>query len=236
MINCFRQHKGAYGRIRIKKALAPKGIHLSEWKIAQILEENNLHAKCGRKRSYKKPVKTEEEIIRENLLLNNKELITHCQKNDVWSSDITRIQTKTGILYLAGILDISTRKLLGYRIDHHQRQEIVHEAIEMAVLKKPADKEVIFHSDRGTQYTANRTQALLHQHRLKSSMSRPGKPNDNQYIESFWRSLKVEIGKMTTYTSKESKRILLEYCNQYNAHRLHSSIGYKTPSEMYAQS
>ena len=172
VINCFNKNHGNYGRIRIKKALARKGITVSEKKIARILKEHGLAAKSGRT-GRKKTVKPSEQQYTEDNLIKDKFGVT--QANSLWCSDITELVCKGGKIYACGIIDVATRRLVGWSIKRHQRQEIVQEAFEMAVgrnPKRPAD--AVYHSDRGCQYTAKKTKELVEKYGFRKSMSRPG--------------------------------------------------------------
>ena len=232
LINCFHKNKGNYGRPRLKIALSSEGINISEGKIARILKDNNLVAKAGRNRKPKKYRKTEEQILQENLLLNKD--MTNLKVNEVWSSDITEFTTRSGKLYLAGVLDAASRRLMGFHTASNMRQDIVHQAIKMALYNVEDPKGIVFHSDRGSQYTSNATQKLLKDNGIISSMSRPGKPNDNQIIESLWNTMKTEIGSMSSYQRTEATSKLYEHAGDYyNNKRIHSGIAYLTPMQAY---
>lgn len=232
LINCFHKNKGNYGRPRLKKALSDEGINISEGKIARILKENNLIAKAGRTRKPKKYRKSEEQILQENLLLSKD--MTNLKVNEVWSSDITEFTTRSGKLYFAGVLDAASRRLMGFHMASNMRQDIVHQAIKMALCNVEDSRGIVFHSDRGSQYTSNATQKLLKDNGIISSMSRPGKPNDNQVIESLWNTMKTEIGSMSSYQRTEATSMLYEHAgNYYNNKRIHSGISYLTPMQAY---
>lgn len=232
VINCFFKHDGNYGRPRIKRALEKEGIVISEGKIASIMKKHGLIAKAGRRRKRKMPKKSDEQYIKENLLLNKD--LSKLKRNEVWSSDITEIRIYRKVLYIAGVIDIASKRLLGFHMATHMRQELVHQAIKMAASKIETTDGIIFHSDRGSQYTAKQTQGLLSSLKIIQSMSRPGKPNDNQIIESLWNSIKTEIGAIESLPKKEAIKKIYKYLGEYyNEVRIHSGIGYKTPMEAY---
>lgn len=234
VISCFHKHNGNYGRPRIKRALEKEGIIISEGKVARIMKENGLIAKAGRRRKRRKPKKTEDEILRENLLLNKD--LSELRRNEVWSSDITEMKINGRILYVVGVIDVASRAVLGIHVATHMRQEIVHQAIKMAVLKAKDTTGIIFHTDRGSQYTAKKTQQVLEDFKMIPSMSRPGKPNDNQTIESLWNSLKTELGTLTKYSKNIAiKKIYDHVTIYYNYERMHSGIDYRTPIEAYKE-
>ena len=232
VVNCFHENKGNYGRPRIKRALSKEGILLSESKIARILKENDLVAKAGRNRKRKIYKKSEAEILNENLLLCKD--LNNLTRNEVWSSDITEFKLRTGKLYLAGVIDAASRRLMGFHIATNMRQDIVHQAIKMAVYNAGSVPGTIFHTDRGTQYTSRATQKLLKDLGIISSMSRPGTPNDNQVIESLWNSIKTEVGTLIKSTKLEALKKLYDHAGEYyNYKRMHSGIDYMTPIEAY---
>ena len=232
VINCFEKNNGNYGRIRIKKELARNNIIISEHKIARILKEHGLVAKSGRTGRKRPPKPSEEQYIEENLIKNKFEIDI---ANYLWCSDITELVCKSGKVYTCGIIDVATRRLVGWSIQRHQRQEIVQEAFKMAIGRNPERPEnAVYHSDRGCQYTAKKTKDLVEKNGFRKSMSRPGTPSDNQPIESFWRTLECEMPDIRHLTFEEAKRTLVKYFEfYYNSDRLHSGIGYLTPNEYF---
>lgn len=234
IIQCFKQHKRRYGRIRIRKTLERKGIQVSEYKISRVLKENGLTAISGRtgKKKAKKP--SEQQYVEENLIKNKFEVT---EKNKLWCSDITELRCKGSKLYVCGIIDVGTRRNVGWAIDRFQTQKLVQDAFVMAVGRNPdRPKDAIFHSDRGCQYTAKRTKELIEAHGFTKSMSRPGTPSDNQPIESFWRTLEAELPSIRDKEFSEAKRTIVEYIElYYNSERLHSGIDYNIPNEYAAR-
>mgnify|MGYP004509928203 CR=1 FL=1 len=192
VINCFEKHGGNYGRIRIKKELSRKGLKVSENKVSRILREHGLVAKSGRTGRMKSPKPTEEQYIEENLIKNKFEISI---PNYLWCSDITELKCKGSNVYVCGIIDVATRRLVVWSIKGHQRQDIVQEAAVGRNPKRPAN--AVYHSDRGCQYTAKKTKELVEKSGFRKSMSRPGTPSDNQPIESFWHTLECDFAKLT---------------------------------------
>lgn len=187
VINCFKKHNRNYGRIRIRKELLNEGIDISEYRIAKILKKYGLVAKSGRTGKPKQPKPTEEQYIEENLI---KDKFSVKEPNYLWCSDITVLNCYRQKIYVCGVIDVATRRLVGWDIAKHQRQEIVQNAFNMAVGRNPnRPKGAVYHSDRGCQYTAKKTKELVEQNGFRKSMSRPGTPSDNQPIESFWKTL-----------------------------------------------
>jgi putative transposase len=230
VVNCYEKHKGNYGRIRIRKELMRAGVSVSEYRISGILRRNHLVAKSGRKpkaRANKRV--SDEQYLAENLI---KDKFAITQRNRLWCADISELRCRSGKIYISGIIDVGTRRLVGWEISKHQRQEVVEKAIEMAVGRNPDRVErAIFHSDRGSVYTANRTKELLDKHCFIRSMSRPGTPSDNQPIESFWRTLKQELPDIKALKYEEAKLVIIDYIEMYyNSARMHSGIGYQIPN------
>ena len=236
VIHCFEKNKGNYGRIRIRKALAAEGLLVSEQKIARILKKYGLEAKSGRRgKARKAPKPTEEQYVEENLI-HDKFSVT--EPNYLWCSDITELKCSQNKLYLCGIIDVATRRLVGWSIAKHQRQELVQESIEMAAGRNPdRPTGAVFHSDRGCQYTAKKTKQLVEKLGFQKSMSRPGTPSDNQPIESFWHTLEVEMPDIRHLNFEEASRAIVQYIElYYNSERLHSGINYSVPNAFFSLS
>ena len=232
VIHCFEENKGRYGRIRIRKALLAKGIRVSEYKISRILKTHGLEAKSG-KSGRKKPAKpTEEQYIEENLI---KDKFSITRPNMLWCSDITVLKYKGAHLYLCGVIDVATRRLVGWSIDKTQTQRLVQDAFLLAIGRNPSIPEgAIYHSDRGCQYTAKKTKRMIEERGFLKSMSRPGTPNDNQPIESFWHTLEVELPDIRHLNFEDASRTIVAYIElYYNAQRIHSGINYLIPNDFF---
>ena len=232
VINCFKKHKGNYGRIRIRKDLLSKGIDISEYRIARILKKNGLTAKSGRTGKPKPPKPTEQQYIEENLI---KDKFSITEANYLWCSDITELRCYKTKLYLCGIIDVATRRIVGWSIAKNQTQRLVQDAFIMAIGRNPNRPDgAVYHSDRGCQYTAKKTKQLVEKNGFRKSMSRPGTPSDNQPIESFWKTLEWEMTDIRHLPFEEASRIIVDYIElYYNSERLHSGIGYYIPNHFF---
>ena len=232
VINCFEKHKGNYGRIRIRKELLGKGINISEYRIARILKKNGMTAKSGRTGKPRPPKPTEQQYIEENLI---KDKFSITEANYLWCSDITELRCYRTKLYLCGIIDVATRRIVGWSIAKNQTQRLVQDALKMAVGRNPnRPKDAVYHSDRGCQYTAKKTKQLVERNDFRKSMSRPGTPSDNQPIESFWKTLECEMADISHLTFEEASRTIVDYIElYYNSERLHSGIGYYIPNQFF---
>ena len=204
VVHCFGKHKGNYGRIRIRKELLGQGINISEYRITRILKKNGLVAKSGRRGKPRPPKPTEQQYIEENLI---KDKFGVKEANYLWCSDITELKCYRSKLYLCGIIDVATRRIVGWSIARNQTQKLVQDALKMAVGRNPnRPKGAVYHSDRGCQYTAKKTKQLVEQNGFRKSMSRPGTPSDNQPIESFWKTLECEMADISHLTFEEASR------------------------------
>ena len=231
VINCFEYHKGNYGRIRIYHELKEKYV-VSQHKIAKIMRKNGLVAKSGRPRKKRVAKPTEAQYIEENLIKNKFEI---SEPNYLWCSDISELVCYRSKLYVCAIIDVATRRIVGWSISKEQRQKLAQDAFKMAIGRNPnRPKGAVYHSDRGCQFTAKKTKELIEENGFRKSMSRPGTPSDNQPIESFWKTLKCEISDIRNLTFEEASRTIANYIElYYNSDRLHSSIGYMIPNEFF---
>jgi transposase InsO family protein len=232
VINCFKKHRGNYGRIRIRKELLRQCVNISEYRIARILKKNGLVAKSGRTVKPRPPKPTEQQYIEENLIKNKFGIR---EANYLWCSDITELKCYRTKLYLCGIIDVATRRIVGWSIAKNQTQKLVQDALKMAIGRNPKrPKGAVYHSDRGCQYTAKKTKQLVEENGFRKSMSRPGTPSDNQPIESFWKTLEWEMADISHLTFEEASRTIVEYIElYYNSERLHSGIGYYIPNHFF---
>ncbi len=154
-----------------------------------------------------------------------------------WMSDITFIETREGWLFLAGVIDAYSRKLIGWAMDEHHDAELVKAALRMALLNRQPGAGLLHHSDRGSEYASNSYQKLLEEHHIRVSMSNKGNCYDNALMESFWATLKEECCGQILFSSRnEAKIAIFEYIEvYYNRKRMHSSLGYMSPVDYEKQ-
>lgn len=223
----FQDLKRRYGSPRITRILRNQGEKISRKTVAKIMRQNELRAKAARK--YKATTNSAHALpVADNLL---KQDFSASRPNEKWVSDITYIWTEEGWIYLAVILDLCTRKIVGWHAAARMDVSLVLEALNMAIKNNGDVGGVILHSDRGSQYCAKAYQEKLRQHDIICSMSKKGDCYDNAAMESWNHSFKVEaiLGeKLATRASAMAE--IFDYIEVfYNRQRLHSSLGYLTP-------
>lgn len=222
-----KKHRYTYGSPRVTKALRKKGYIVGKNRIARLMKGNNLGRRI--KKRFKSTTNSDhKKSIAKNLL--NRDFYTS-KPNLVWVSDLTYISTAEGWLYLCVIIDLYSRKIVGWSMDSRMKADLVIQAYLMAYIKRKPPKGLIFHSDRGSQYCSKRFRKKLEKGGVLQSMSRKGDPWDNAVSESFFKTLKSELtGEKAYKTRSQAKTTIFEYIEIfYNKIRLHSSIGYECP-------
>ena len=153
--------------------------------------------------------------------------------NCIWASDITQFRIGSGWLYLAVVMDLYSRRIIGWSMKTTLREELAIDALEMAIQTREKETPLIHHSDQGSQYSSKAYQAKLEEYRIKSSMNQRGSCYDNAVVESFFKTLKAELVRTVRFDRIEDTRMkLFEFIEVfYNRQRLHSTLGYKSPVE-----
>lgn len=229
-------HKGSeknYGSPRIYHALRKKGLSCSENRIARIMRDNGIRAKTTKK--FKVTTDSKHTMpVAENLLDREFEAK---HPNAVWTSDISFVWTREGWMYLAVVLDLFSRRIVGWALDKRMKKQLVIDALMMAIGRRRPPPGLLCHSDRGSQYASNDYQKLLKKHGFIGSMSRKGDCWDNAPTESFFSSLKRERVYHKTYRTRlEARTDIFNYIEcWYNPYRLHSTLGYQSPAEFENQ-
>lgn len=225
----YKKSKRTYGLPRILAAIRRQVLKVNKKRVARLMRENNIKAKT--KRRFKvTTVQNSKASASENLLNQN---FTASSENKIWTGDITYLWTKEGWLYLAVVMDIYSRKIVGWSIDSSLSAELVIRALMMAIVHRNPLRGIIFHSDRGSQYTSSSFRSILKNYGIVQSMSSTGNCYDNAITESFFHTLKTELTYWEKYqTRDEAKGSIFEYIEiNYNRRRLHSSLGYLSPVE-----
>jgi transposase InsO family protein len=220
---------GKYGSPRMTLALKARGIRCSENRVARIMREYGIRAK--RSRRFKATTNSGHELpTAPNLLDRNFEAEG---PNQVWATDITYIPTDEGWLYLAVVLDLWSRRIVGWSLRSRMTQRLVIEALKQAIDERKPDAGPIAHSDRGSQYCSAAYRSLLERHGMAQSMARKGDCWDNAPVESFFSTLKLECIYPTRYkTRQQARRDIFAYIEAfYNTRRIHTSIENQSPAE-----
>ncbi|WP_216352526.1 IS3 family transposase [Aquaspirillum sp. LM1] len=229
----FAENQQTYGSRRMRSELAKRGLALGRYKVRKLLNAFNL--KTCWKRKFVHTTDSKHTLpVAENLLnrkFNPKAL------NQAWASDITYIRTRSGWLYLAVVMDLCSRRVIGWAMEPHMRAELVCRALTMAQGQRNPAAGVLLHSDRGSQYASAEYQALLKKHKMVCSMSRKGNCWDNAPMERFFLNLKMERVWRKDYANhEEARRDVADYLMKfYNQKRLHSALGEMSPAEFERQ-
>jgi putative transposase len=226
-IRClYREHKERYGSPRILKALRQHGFRCGHNRVARLMKAEGLRAKA--KRPFRPRTTKAGLVAAPNLLADAP---TPRAPNRIWVADITYIRTQEGWLYLAAIMDLYSRRIVGWHAADHLRSRLTEMALEQALRSRRPRAGLLHHSDRGFQYASDTYRALLDSAGATRSMSRKGNCYDNAAMEAFWSSLKSELIHDARLASrKKVLSDLFEYIEiYYNRRRLHSSLGYKAP-------
>jgi putative transposase len=224
----FDQGRKCYGSPRITASLRQQGYSVGHNRVARIMRENHLRAKMKRKRvnttdsNHSRPVA-------ENVLKRQFQVM---DINRVWAGDITYVATREGWLYLAVVLDLHSRKVVGWSMSQSMETELVTNAMDMALQRRNTAPGLLFHSDRGSQYASQTFQEHLKGYGMTQSMSRRGNCYDNACSESFFGTLKLECCDRVFESRKEASSTIFEYIEVfYNRQRLHSTLGYVSPEQ-----
>jgi putative transposase len=227
----FEAHKGRYGSPRVRQALRQDGIECGENRVARLMRENELAAR--RKKAFRPRTTVSGKGTAPNLI---KEL-EPSGVDQIWVSDITYVATMEGWMYLAVILDLFSRKVVGWKLGETLEAELVETALANALLMRAPDPGLYFHSDRGSQYSSQAVRKPLSVIGANLSMSAQGNCYDNAKAEAFFSTLKTEcFPSNQLFGSKAlARRQIFEYIEvYYNNRRLHSALGYQTPRQFEA--
>ena len=221
--------RSSYGSRRISKALKAKGEAVGRYKARSLMRKAGVT--CKQRRRYKVTTQSDhKQAVAKNLL--NREFAVSVP-NTVWVADITYLWTHEGWLYIAAVVDLFSRRVVGWAIDKHMREKLIDDALRMGLGRRLPGPGLMHHSDRGSQYASSDYQSLLNKEGIVVSMSRKGNCWDNAVMERFFGSLKSERTDDNKYlTREEAKADVINYIEMfYNSERLHSTLGYVTPME-----
>lgn len=225
----FQLSRKTYGSPRIQAALRRKGIACGRHRVAKLMRFEGLVARKRRKYHPESTHRQPGAIPAPNLLNQD---FTASAPNTKWVTDITYINTAEGWLYLASILDLYSRRVVGWAMADHQRTSLVEDALNMAIARRRPLPGLIHHSDQGCQYTSAAYQFQLLDLHSQPSMSRVGNCYDNAAMESFFATIKAECADHPFPSRNQARRAIFEYIEVwYNRQRLHSALGYLSPAE-----
>lgn len=227
----YRKSKGRYGSPKITKELERRGMIVSRHRVARIMRSKGLKSIIQKKYRVLTTDSKHTYPVAENHLNRDFTALRPAQK---WVSDITYIGTDQGWLYLTIIMDLYDRKIIGWAMSHTMTtRDTVLTAWRMALVNRPVNGYLIFHSDRGVQYASNEFTGKLREKSVTQSMSRKGNCWDNAVAENFFKILKSEMGNHLHFSSRsQAKNALFEFIEiWYNRKRIHSYLGYLTPEE-----
>ena len=228
LVKLFTQFKSRYGSPRMTVEMNEAGVSICENTVAKLMREQDLKARNGKAYKYFPDVQARNHVS-DNLLKRN---FTASKPNEKWVSDITYIKVERGHVYLAVIMDLFSRKIIGWSLDTTMTNQLIMDAFQMAVASRKVEPGLILHSDRGVQYRSSEYQRLLLDNKITPSMSRKGNCWDNAAMESFFARFKVEaLYAEDINNKKEAYSCVFDYIEMfYNSHRRHSTLGYVSPN------
>lgn len=229
----FEEHDGNYGNRRVALELQEEGLAVGRHRVARLMRENGLKGRI--KPAFRKTTDSDHDMpVAPNLLEQNFDV---AEPDRVWAGDISYLKTTEGWLYIAVILDLCSRKVVGWSMGPRIDRQLCLDALQMALWRRQPDPGLIHHSDRGSQYTSGDYQEALQARRVSCSMSRRGNCWDNAVVESFFATLKRELFFGRPQTSREATaQAVFRYIETYyNRKRRHSSLGYLSPEQYEEQ-
>ena len=222
----FALNRRSAGSRAIVNMLRDRKVHIGRFKVRRLMKELGLTSKQPGSHTYKAAT-----VERPDIPNRLERKFDVGAPNSAWCGDITYIWTREGWLYLAVILDLHSRRVIGWSVSNRMKRDLAIRALKMAIAFRAPPKECIHHTDRGSQYCSHDYQKILRQHDFKVSMSGKGNCYDNAAVETFFKTIKAElIWRDTWKTRRQAKMAIFEYINGfYNPRRRHSALGWKSP-------
>jgi len=226
--NIHQASRGAYGSPRVTQALRRVGCKCNHKRVARLMRQHGLKGRMGKKRKVKTTDSDHDQPIAPNLLRGRP---APTKPDEVWVADITFVPTAERWLFLAAVMDLFSRLIIGWSLWRSLEAGGALQALSRALVKRRYPRGVIHHSDRGSQYASIEYRRQLNCHGLIASMSRKGNCYDNAAMEAFWSTLKREaLEESADWPEDRVRRVIFEYIESiYNRSRLHSSLSYKSP-------
>lgn len=226
----YQAGRGLYGSPRVHAALRQQGMYCSRKRVARLMRQHSMPSRRRPKRRVRTTDSRHNCPVAPNLLQRD---FSAEAPNEKWVGDIVGLWTGEGWLYLAALLDTFSRFIVGWAMSCYRDEALVTAALHMALARRtlPQPTQLIQHTDRGSQYTADDYLALLKEHNIQVSMSNKGDPYDNAMIESFFSTLRAELTDLEYFATRQAARTaVFEFIEAfYNRQRLHSSLGYRSP-------
>lgn len=226
-------NRGVYGSPRVHAVLVGEGRDVCRNTVAKVMKQRGIKARTHRRFKVRTTDSNHDHPVASNVLNRG---FGVDKLDTVWTTDITYIHTGEGVLYLAGVMDLCSRKIIGWSMAEHMRAELVCDALNTAIRARQPGAGLLHHSDRGVQYACGLYQTLLAARGIKVSMSGVGECYDNAPTESFWGKLKTELVYLQHFATREQARAaIFDYIECfYNRVRLHSTLGYVSPEAFEA--
>jgi len=227
--------KGVYGSIKITRELRHRKTLVNRKTVAKLMQRLGIRSKVARKFRVRTTDSAHANPVAPNVLDQNFALAD--APNRVWGADITYLATDEGFLYLAGVMDLYSRRIVGWSMDDTMTTDLVERAFTAALHSRKPSLPLLHHSDRGVQYTSGRYRGLLERRGITASMSRTGNCYDNAVVESFWGKLKTEMVYHDRFATRDQARAaVFDYIEGfYNRRRLHAALGYMSPEQFEAR-
>ncbi len=227
---CYHASRGRDGSPRIHHDLRAHGLRVGRHRVARLMRLHGLRG-VRHRRAWKRPGIAAPDVVAANTL---QRAFAATRPNEKWTSDITAVPTRQGWLYVAVLMDLYSRRIIGWAMEEQLTTSLTLNALEMALQQRRVPVGLLHHSDRGSQYGAVAYQQRLATRGIRCSMSRPGNCWDNAVVESFFATLKTELlaGEPAYRTRQEARTAIFEYVEGfYNRTRRHSTLGYLSPVE-----
>jgi putative transposase len=231
ILDAYRQSRKTYGRPRIHAELTAQGKQIGEKRVGRLMKELGIEG--VRRRRFRKTTDSNHAFpIAENILARHFEVMEIGGKDRAWAGDITYLPTREGWLYLAVVLDLASRRVVGWSMSASLHRDIVLDALLAAINDRKPKEGILFHSDRGCQYASGEFRELLERYGIRASMSGKGECWDNAVVESFFGSMKTELGDPVWENRRSAQAAIFEYIEVwYNRQRRHSTLGYLSPEQ-----
>jgi transposase InsO family protein len=225
--------KRVYGSRRVRKELVDRGRSVSVNTVAKVMKAAGIRSKIALRHRVRTTDSRHDHPVAPNIVDRD---FSATGPNELWVCDITYVPTREGTLYLAGVMDVYSRKIVGWSMADHMRTDLVADALRMALAQRCPPRELVHHSDRGSQYASAAYREIQERNGFVTSMSRTGDCWDNAVKESFWATLKKETVHGVEFgTRDEARREIFDWIEVfYNRQRIHSALGMVSPEQFEA--